>query len=78
MQPIRNSVTSNDGLQAKASRRRFLKAGAGVAAAFALSGIDARAQSDARRFEGSVTQGIYRKGEHTMSTIITRQRSSPS
>jgi non-heme chloroperoxidase len=72
MQPTGNNVTPNDGLPAKASRRRLLNASAGIATAVALSGIDAQAQSDARRFETSTTQPIDRKGERTISTIITK------
>jgi non-heme chloroperoxidase len=49
-----------------------LKASAGVAAAFALSGVDAQAQADGSRFESLATQHIDGKGDHTMSTIITK------
>jgi hypothetical protein len=39
----------------------FLKGTAGVVAAFALSGIDAQVESDARRFETAATQPIHYK-----------------
>jgi non-heme chloroperoxidase len=60
------------GSPATASRRLFLKASAGFAATFALSRIDAQPQIDPRGFETLATQRVDRKGEQTMSTIITK------